>query len=41
MSTANRNGSGSIVVMRSVGEQDALAEQVGVRAAVHLAFGVS
>ena len=33
-----RTGSGSIVVIRSVGEQDALAEQVGFGAAVHLPF---
>jgi len=34
-------GSGAIVVMGSVGEQDALAEQVESGAAVHLPFGVS
>src|ERR1700731_4877915 len=31
-------GSGAIVVTGLVGEQDALAEQVGFRAAVHLSF---
>ena len=32
------NGSGSIVVIESVGEQDALVEQVGFSPAVHLSF---
>ena len=32
------NGSDSVVVIDSVSEQDALAQQVGLGAAVHMAF---